>query len=371
VTRIAMLCDYRLRPDRVGGIDRFYWALQDRMLAEGWNVTWLFPDDSAYPHYKGRRFDIALLPKGELLAEAAPFLRRKNQQTDLLVSIFTPYSTRHTFEWRRVGVRRYLALDHMSRPMSPRGAAARAQLKVKGLVLHPFMNGIVAISNYVRDAILHELGWHWSSKVNVIPNGVDTKVFYPSVEPAAASTAAPHVVVVAHLIPEKGVQVLLQALKHGGDRLSGVRVSVAGDGYYRDELQQLTANLDLQDRVHFVGNTACQDSLLRSADIAVVPSLWREAFSLSVIEAMASGVPVVASDIGGIGELLSATGPVQAGCLVPPGDVGALAKALDTLVNNPQLRRQWGAAGVRLARAHYSLERMTGDYFSHMRALVA
>ena len=109
-------------------------------------------------------------------------------------------------------------------------------------------------------------------------------------------------------------------------------------------------------------------ALYQGADIAVVPSLWREPFGLVAVEAMAAGLPVVASDTGGLSDIVR---PGQTGLLVPPGDAAALAAALETLLDDAALRARMGAAGriqaetghdwQAVIRRHYLplLERMT------------
>ncbi|MGA7731710.1 MAG: glycosyltransferase family 4 protein [Chloroflexia bacterium] len=370
MTHVVMLCDYRLQPDRVGGADRFFWALQYRMLAAGWQATWLFPKESDYPHYAHHCFDIVLLPKSTFLEGATDYLRER-RGVDMLVSVFTSYATRFPIEWKRLGVRRYLAVDQMSRPAAKRSLSKRARLALKGVLLYPFVTGIVAVSDFVRGAILRELGPYWSPKIRVIPNAVDTDLFYPSHGEPSGMLRPLHLVVVAHLIPEKGVQVLLQALHQAGDRLPGMKVSIAGDGPFAAELKAITSSLGLQDCVTFLGNIAWQDELLRSADIAVVPSLWQEGFGFTVIEAMASGVPVVASRIGGIPELLNGgSSGEQSGLLVPPGDTPALADALVKLANDPSMRLKLGQVGRSFALERYGLARMADGYFSLIKSML-
>lgn len=368
--RVVMLCEYRLQPERVGGADRLFWALQERMLARGWHVKWLFPSESDYSHYAGRRFDIALLPAATFLRAATQYLRGEGR-TDLLVSIFASYTTRYTVEWKRAGVRRYIAIDQMSRPAAASSASKRLRLAMKGLALYPFVSRIVAVSGFVRNSILWELGPHWARKVRVIPNGVDANVFYPRTEEPSDEAHPLHIVAVAHLIPEKGVQVLLQALHQAKERLPNVVVSIAGDGYYAPNLRAMTSRLGLEGQVRFLGNISNQEILLRDADIAVVPSLWQEAFGFTVAEAMASAAPVIASRIGGVPELVDpGRGGQQAGRLVPPGDSGALAEALVELAKSAHLRRQLGQAGLHRVHARYSLEGMARGYYACMEGMV-
>jgi len=136
-----------------------------------------------------------------------------------------------------------------------------------------------------------------------------------------------------NLIPRKGVDVLLAALPRACDRRSELRVVVAGDGPERTALESLAASLGLRDVVRFVGQQDREAvvGLFQRARVAVVPSR-AEPFGLVVVEAMAAGARVVASDVGGIPEIAAETGGAL---LVPPDDPEALARAIVQALGDP------------------------------------
>ncbi|HRZ84164.1 MAG TPA: glycosyltransferase family 4 protein, partial [Candidatus Hydrogenedentes bacterium] len=101
-------------------------------------------------------------------------------------------------------------------------------------------------------------------------------------------------------------------------------------------------------------------SLYQGADIAVVPSLWREPFGLVAVEAMAAGLPVVASDTGGLSDIVL---PGETGLLVPPGDEGSLAAALETLLDGDVLRARLGAAGRARAEAEHDWQAVVRRHY--------
>jgi glycosyltransferase involved in cell wall biosynthesis len=117
---------------------------------------------------------------------------------------------------------------------------------------------------------------------------------------------------------------------------------VAGDGFARGAAEKQAARLGLTERVRFAGWQADLDAFYRRASLLVVPSLWPEPFGIVGLEAMARALPVVAYRSGGIPEWLEDR---VTGLLVEPGDVDALAAAIDRLLGDPALARAMGRAG--------------------------
>ncbi len=157
------------------------------------------------------------------------------------------------------------------------------------------------------------------------------------------------------LRPGKGVEFLLQALARLASRESAARARllVVGDGSERADLERQAAALGLGERVRFLGTRGDVAALLAASDAYVQPSLF-EALPTSVLEAMAVGVPVVATAVGGTLELVQ---PGVNGLLVPPSDPAALAEALATLLDASAAdRARMGQAGRDWVLSHASLD---------------
>ena len=145
------------------------------------------------------------------------------------------------------------------------------------------------------------------------------------------------------------------------------RLRIAGDGPDRAELEHEIARLGLGSVVELLGTRDDVDELLAGADVFVLSSA-SEGLPMSVLEAMAAGLPVVASAVGGVPELVR---DGETGALVPPGDSAALASALRTIVADPALRERLGEAGRRRAEQEFSLARFEREhlalYRTHLR----
>jgi glycosyltransferase involved in cell wall biosynthesis len=185
-------------------------------------------------------------------------------------------------------------------------------------------------------------------EVGVIPNvtgGLD-------VAPAGSAEGEPgYLLFVGRLRIRKGVEVLLEALRKLRGRLPGARLRIAGDGEHRAALERRVDELGLREAVSFLGSCdgARVRALLRGAAALVVPSIY-EGMPLVVLEAMDAGVPVVASAVSGIPEVVMGG---ETGWLVPPEDPEALAGALAEVLSDPAEAKRRGEAGRRRVEERY------------------
>jgi glycosyltransferase involved in cell wall biosynthesis len=147
--------------------------------------------------------------------------------------------------------------------------------------------------------------------------------------------------VIARLEEQKGHIYLLQAMSQVVRNYRAVKVLVVGDGKLRSFLQERTRTLGLSDFVLFAGTQRPTDPILRALDLFLLPSLW-EGFSISILEAMAMGVPVVATAVGGASEVITSG---KDGLLIQPGDVGSLTAAIEDSLLHRDKFRQMGKNG--------------------------
>ncbi|GIH96182.1 glycosyltransferase [Planobispora siamensis] len=189
-------------------------------------------------------------------------------------------------------------------------------------------------------------------QIAVVPCGVDLDHFRPD-GPVAPRGQRHRILSIGRMVPRKGVGTVVEALRH----LPGAELVIAGGAQDDEESRRLTAlaaSHGLSDRVSLVGSVGRADvpALMRSADVVVtVP--WYEPFGIVPVEAMACGVPVVASAVGGHLDTVAGWGT-----LVPPRRPRALARALRDLLDRPDLRASIGAAGERRARNLYGWPRI-------------
>jgi glycosyltransferase involved in cell wall biosynthesis len=188
-----------------------------------------------------------------------------------------------------------------------------------------------------------------ASRVQTLWNGIDLERFAPR----GPDPIGP-VVTVARLSPEKDVENLLRAVALA-DKL---RAEIAGDGPCRDALHTLAQELGIVDRVRFLGEVHDVAALLARARLFALPSRT-EGISLTILEAMARGLPVVTTRVGGNPEVVVEG---ETGLLVPPLDPAALAAALRRVWEDTALGQSLGDAGRRRVEAHFDIRRMVAAY---------
>lgn len=172
---------------------------------------------------------------------------------------------------------------------------------------------------------------------------------------------------VGRLTGQKGYTYFLEAARTIVAQRQDVQFVLIGDGDLRDELQAYRDELGLQAHVHFLGARRDVASLLRSLDLFVLPSLW-EGLPTVIMEAMASGVPVVATDILGTRELVK---PGRNGWLVEPKDASGLADAITAALSDPERRLQMAQTALRETVPLYSMEAIACQYMGLYRTLLS
>jgi glycosyltransferase involved in cell wall biosynthesis len=218
---------------------------------------------------------------------------------------------------------------------------------------------ILCASDGVRQRYQALAGPPAAGKLMTLHDGIDLEA-YPSLPARHRDTirasfgipaAAPLAITVGVLRPGKGVDLMLEAMVLLEQRWPDLHYLIVGDGEDRAELQEVTAQLGLADRVRFAGWRTDVARLLGAADLFVLPTR-DDALPTVLVEAMAGGLPIVASAVGGTAELVEESGN---GFLVPPGDVEALAVACAELIASKRLRRAMGERSRQLVTERFAI----------------
>lgn len=292
-------------------------------------------------------------------AHFARTVRRLAARPPDVVHLHLPWP--HANPWfaaaaRLAGVGAVVATEHIQFPARSRRRDARKRL------LAPLVDRTVAVSRGVADDLTGRWGYR-ADRVVVIPNGVDGAVFRGADGAArargrarlAVGEGATLVGSVGRLEEQKNFGALVRAAGALAGRFPGLHVAIAGEGSEAAALAAAAETCGLAGRVRLPGRIDDVPDLLAALDVFVLPSLW-EGMPLSLLEAMAMEVPVVATATPGAAEVLGGGEP--AGVLVAPGDDAALAEAIASLLADPARASAFGRAGAARVRERYDAARL-------------
>jgi glycosyltransferase involved in cell wall biosynthesis len=229
-------------------------------------------------------------------------------------------------------------------------------------LLSGYADRVVAVSQAVRGALLS-----WGvpdEKIDVVYTGIDPEKYavprterYKIRREFHISKSEIVVGTACRLKKEKGVFELLRAFHGLSGRYPDLKLMYVGDGLEREVLERESRALNLEDRVIFTGFREDMEILYASMDLFILPSTCKEAFGRVLIEAMASGKPVIATETGGVPEII--TDRVN-GFLIPRKDESAISDAIEKCITDPEFSAAIAIQGRTTVRLHYSLDR-TGE----------
>jgi glycosyltransferase involved in cell wall biosynthesis len=170
-------------------------------------------------------------------------------------------------------------------------------------------------------------------------------------------------VTVGTLKEQKGHRYLIEAARSVVSQFPDVHILFIGDGDLREELQAQTRVSGLEEPIHFLGSRNDVPDLLAASDYFVLPSLW-EGLPMALIEAMASGLPIIATEVSGTKQVMV---PNETGLLVPPGTVQQLKEAVINFLSEPARARAMGAAAQQRVEACFSAKRQAEEHIALYR----
>lgn len=233
------------------------------------------------------------------------------------------------------------------------------------------VDAVVAVSDYLLDGMRERFPNH-AHKLFRVHNGAKeagNRATFASAPTRISDSQSrdPIIIFTGRMIPEKGLHVLLKAMRIVLEQHPNAQLHVMGKSWrpgatfsdYEQELQRLIEGME--DRIHFLGWRPHSEipRILANADVYAFPSVWEEPCSTALLEALAAGLPTVATATGGTPELVK---DGENGFLVPPDDHVALARRVSMLLDNPELRRQIGERARRLSQEGFSWQRVIEEF---------
>ena len=254
--------------------------------------------------------------------------------------------------------------EHGREAADPDGANKRRSVIRKAL--NPLISRFVTVSSELRDWLVRDVGISQDKVIQII-NGVDTERFRPAGDKAIARSKTGFdpdsflIGTVGRLDPVKDMQTLIDTIHRLTFNISNkkkIELLIVGSGPEEQKLKARALELQVSDRIYFIGERNDIPELMQAMDVFVLPSI-AEGISNTLLEAMASGLPIVATRVGGNPEVVE---DGVTGVLFEPGNSVGFAEKLFLYSSNPELARKHGCGGRIRAEERFSLGRMVKEY---------
>lgn len=324
--RIAVLCNYRLLPQRIGGMDRFFWEFNEKCLKEGIKVDWFFPNLSRHGRYEELNI-VACEPLPVEKKFIGALIENAERHYDI---IFTHFIELCTLFYRRTKdlspLSKIIAVDHNPRPIGGYSLMKKIKKIIKGKLFSRHIDCFIAVSEYTKKEIIKDFGKQVTSKIQVIYNGIDVEKIAKRL---TRCSKKPTFMVGSHLRLSKGIQDLIIAVRllPAGIK-EEIKIDVYGEGNYLPLLEALVSKYQLNHQVEFKGPRSSLFDIFQHYDYLLQPT-HMECFSLGILESLAANVPVITTPVGGNEEV------------VKHGINGLIANAQDSRAWSVLLEQLW------------------------------
>ncbi|MES2559935.1 MAG: glycosyltransferase family 4 protein [Bacteroidota bacterium] len=318
---IAVLCNYELRPDRIGGMDYFFWQFDAAARQAGHSIDWYFPNKASHGKYPTLRIHAA-----NHVSVEAFFLQQNITSYHVVYCHFLELCTPFYKQLKNNNPQlKVIAVDHNPRPIGGYPFKKRIEKLLKGWLYSKFIDVFVGVSRYTVNEMLNDFGKRLTPKMHVVYNGILTDTIQRR---NIRNTSKPDFLTACHLRYSKGIQDLIEAVSMlPADIKQSIHIDVYGDGDYSKNLVEITERANLQSQFSFKGNVPDLGNIYHKYDYLLHPS-HMECFSLGLLESLAANVPVITTTVGGNTEVVTHG---QNGFLISPKNIRQLSTVIEQL----------------------------------------
>jgi glycosyltransferase involved in cell wall biosynthesis len=285
--KIAVLCNYQLLPERVGGMDYFFWMFDQKCKENNIQVDWFFPKLSRHGAYSNLTI---FASNGESLENYfLDFLQRNKTEYTHVITHFVELCTPFFYKIKQNSKAKIIAVDHNPRPLKGYPFKKKMEKRIKGVLFSRYIDLFVGVSNYSKDKLIKEFGSQIKNKSIVIFNGLDSSKF----KRKNTCISNNRFIVASHLRIDKGIQDLIMAVKLLNDSgFIDFVIDVYGEGYYEIELKEMVNKFYLGKIFNFKGNVINLNEIYCGYDYLIHPS-HGETFCYTVVESLLCNLPVI------------------------------------------------------------------------------
>jgi glycosyltransferase involved in cell wall biosynthesis len=285
--KIAVLCNYELLPERVGGMDYFFWAFDKKCKENNIAVDWFFPNISAHGNYAD--LNIISSKKEDVAFFFTEFIQQNNSNYTEIITHFVEVCGPIFKKISKLSDAKIICVDHNPRPLEGYSIQIKIKKRLKGFLYSNHIYEFIAVSNYSKSQLIKEFGSKISNKLHVIPNGLAFEKF----EKKTDYTFQNKFLIASHLRKDKGIQDVIEAVAelYQETKLE-ISVAVFGAGFYEEELKELCKKYGIASFFNFKGSVNNLNEIYKNYDYLIHPS-HGETFCYSVVEALVCNLPVI------------------------------------------------------------------------------
>lgn len=324
--KIAVLCNYELLSERVGGMDYFFWEFDASCKRNNIQVDWFFPNKSNHGHYG----NLTIYTSGNQSIETffLDFCTNNEPNYTHIITHFVALCTQFFKKLNQLLSGKVIAVDHNPRPLDGYALKKKFEKRLKGLLYSRYIDQFIGVSPFSIASMISEFGKHIQSKTKLVYNGLQQADFK---EKTSFSTNN-RFIVASHLRIDKGIQDLIMAVKLLNDEVKyDFTIAIYGEGYYQTTLIDLIQRYHLEDYFSFKGSVSNLKELYANYDYLIHPS-HGETFGYAVLEGLLAHLPVVTTT--NQGNVLGLVIDNQNGFLFQEQDVVGLKTILQNILSS-------------------------------------
>ncbi|MDI1256454.1 MAG: glycosyltransferase family 4 protein [Flavobacterium sp.] len=349
--KIAILCNYELLPERVGGMDYFFWLFDQKCKSDGYEVDWFFPNISNHGGYKKLNVISSDYQNSEVFFIA--YQQKSKTEYSHIFTHFVELCTPSFRKIKQVSDAKIIAVDHNPRPLNGYPLQKKIEKRIKGMLYSKYTDLFVGVSNYTVNQIINDFGKHLRKKAVTIYNGVVTDAIVMRI---SRNEKQPSFIVASHLRESKGIQDLIAAVAQLSETLqSELKIDIYGDGPYKTQLQNLVQKCNGENIFSFKGSQPNLNEIYCQYDYLLQPT-HMECFSLSILESLAANVPVITTNVGGNEEVIKNG---SNGYIFEAGNSTSLKEIIENVYSGKQ---KIEVNTSHLIHNEFSLDKMVGHY---------
>lgn len=323
--KIAVICNYELLPERVGGMDYFFWEFDKKCKENNIHIDWFFPNNSNHGNYSDLTIHSSKTENVE--NNFLTFCEKNKTEYSHVFTHFIELCTPFFYKIKKSSNAKIIGVDHNPRPLNGYSFKKKVKKKLKGILFSRYIDVFVGVSEYSKNELTKDFGSQIKSKVIVIPNGLDFSKFKKKTN----FSLRKKFIVVSHLRKEKGIQDLIVAVKDiDENQKKDISIDIYGKGYYKEELNRMIEDFSLQNIFNFKGSVSNINEIYCNYDYLIHPS-HGETFCYVVVESLISGLPVITTK--NEGNVLGIIEDRKSGFLFEVTKIDQLKKILENVLN--------------------------------------